>query len=70
LQRLFRLDLEESEIGHRVATDDLRLEDRIVGQNDVDLLGARDDMIVGHDQAGGIDDEAGAEGVNRRTRRA
>src|SRR6266404_4297863 len=29
-QRLLRLDLEEGKIGHRVAADDLRLEDRIV----------------------------------------
>ena len=34
-----------------------------VVHDDVDLVGVRDDVIVGDDDAGGIDDEAGAERI-------
>ena len=40
------------------------LRPRAVIENDVDLVGFRDDVIVGDDDAGGVDDEAGAERVD------
>src|ERR1700761_4225464 len=49
---------------------DRRLERRVVGQDDGDLLGPGNDMIVGGDQSRGIDDEAGAEGVDGRALRS
>ena len=62
-QRLVRLELQHREIGLLVDADDVGLELAAVVHDDVDLVGIRDDVIVGHDDAGGIDDEAGAERV-------
>ena len=60
-QRLRRLHLEKRQIGLVVAPDQLGRKRGAVIQRHRDLVGAFDHMIVGHDQAGGIDDEAGAE---------
>jgi hypothetical protein len=64
LERLVRLDPEEREVGLLIPSDDLGLEPRAVVENDGDLIGLRDDVIVGDDDAGRIDDEAGTERIN------
>ena len=55
------LQAQHGEIGARILQHDLGLELALVGERDLDLVGALDDVVVGHDQAGGIDDHAGAE---------
>ena len=47
-----------------ILADQLRRELGAVVENDVDLVGVGDDVIVGDDEAGRIDDEAGAERVD------
>ena len=44
----------------------MRRQGRVVRERDRDLLGIGDDVVVCHDQSGGINDEAGPEGCNRR----
>ena len=63
------LTLQHREIGLGVAPDHLGLEPRAVGEDDGDLVGFRDHVIVGDDDAGRVDDEAGAERIDaaRRT---
>ena len=68
LERLGRLDAQHREIGLLVAADDLGLEPRAVGEDDGDLVGFGDDVVVGDDDAGRIDDEAGAERVDAARR--
>ena len=55
------LDAEHREIGARVLEHDLDLELALVGERDLHLVGAVDDVVVGDDDARGIDDDAGAE---------
>ena len=55
------LDPQHREIGARVAQHDLGLELTLVGERNLDLVGALDDVMVGDDQAARIDDDAGAE---------
>ena len=62
-QRLGRLEFQHRQIGLLVDADQLGLELAAVVHDDVDLVGIGDDVIVGHDDARGIDDEAGAERV-------
>ena len=62
-QRLVRLEFQHRQIGLLVDADQLGLELAAVVHDDVDLVGIRDDVIVGHDDARGVDDEAGAERV-------
>ena len=50
-----------SEVGLVIAADDLGRQSGAVGEVDLDLLGALDDMVVGYDDAVGGDDEARAE---------
>ncbi len=57
------VDLEDREIGLRVGADDLGRPARAVSQENLDLVGALDDVIVGDDDAVGADDEAGAEAL-------
>src|SRR5262249_33250026 len=64
LERLVRLDPQQGEVGLLIPADDLGLEPRAVVENDGDLVGFRDDVIVGDDDAGRIDDEAGAERID------
>src|SRR5207302_3437165 len=60
-QRLVGLDLQDRDVGLRVAADDLRGVFAVVLQRHFDLGGLAGDVVVGDDGAGGIDDEAGAE---------
>ena len=60
-QRCLWLDFKKCEIAQGVATDDFGLQSRVVGQGHGYLLGVGDDMIVGDDQTGRIDDEPRAE---------
>jgi hypothetical protein len=53
------LDLQEGKIGLGIGADDLVGERAILVRDDFDLVGTRDDVIVGHDVAGWIDDETG-----------
>ena len=52
LQRLGRLHLQHREIGLRVAADHLGLQPRAVVEDDGDLVGVGDDVVVGDDDAG------------------
>ena len=60
-QRLVGLDLQQRDIRLGVASDQLGLQIRIIVQNDGDFVGIGDHMIVGHDIARRIDDEARTE---------
>ncbi len=61
LERLGRLDPQHCQIGLLILADNLGLEPRAVGQDHVDLVGFGDHVVVGDDDAGRIDDEAGTE---------
>jgi hypothetical protein len=63
-----RRHLQHREIGLGVAPDDLGLEPRAVGEDDGDLVGFRDHVVVGDHDAGGVDDKAGAERVHAARR--
>jgi hypothetical protein len=64
-QRLDRLDLEHRQISLGIGADQFGLEFRAVGEVDLDVVGAFDDMIVGDDDAFlGIDDKARTERRN------
>jgi len=56
--------LPQGDVGLLILADDLGLKPRAVVENDGDLVGFRDDVIVGDDDAGRIDDEAGTERVD------
>ena len=63
-QRLaFAVDAQHGQVGALVREHDLGLELAPVGQHHGDLVGALDDVMVGHDQAVRVDDHAGAERV-------
>ncbi len=55
------LDAQHGEIGAAVLQHDLGLELALVGERNLDLVGALDDVVVGDDEAGSIDHHAGAE---------
>jgi hypothetical protein len=55
------LEAQHREIGAAVLEHDLGLELALVGQRDLHLIRALDDVIVGDDEARGIDHDAGAE---------
>ena len=57
--------LEEGEVGGGIRADQLRLVGVLVRERHLDLLRALDDVVVGDDVAGLVDDEAGAEGLLR-----
>src|SRR5262249_31325128 len=66
-QRVIRLlgELDERAVGQRVPADDLRLVHLLVVlavERDLDLRRAFDDVVVGEDEAGLVDDEARARG--------
>ena len=61
LSGLVGLTRSTREVGLLVAADHLGLEPRAVVEDDVDLVGFGDDVVVGDDDAGRVDDEAGAE---------
>ena len=60
-QRLVGLDLQQRDIGLGVAPDELGLQIGVVVQNDGDLVGVGDHVIVGYDITRRVDDKAGAE---------
>jgi hypothetical protein len=61
LERLVGLDPEQRHIGLLISADDLGLQSRAVIEDHGDLVGLGDDVIVGDDDTGRIDDEAGTE---------
>ncbi len=60
-QRLVCLDLQHGDVGARVTAEDTRRIPAVVLQHDLDLRGFGDDVVVGHDDSGRVDDEAGSE---------
>ena len=64
-QRRGALDLEEREIGPRVAAHDLGIEPGAVVEDHGHGLGAHDHVIAGDDVAVRVDDEAGADAAAR-----
>ena len=68
LSGLSRLHPQHARVGLLVAADDFGLEPRAVVEDDGDLVGVGDDVVVGDDDAGRIDDEAGAERVDAARR--
>ena len=58
-RRAFRL--QHREVGARIAEHDCRLELALVGERDLDLGHALDDVVVRHDEPARVDDDAGAE---------
>src|SRR4029077_12111964 len=52
------LDTQHRKVGTRILQHQRSLELAFVGERNLDLIRALDDMIVGHDQAGGIYDHA------------
>jgi hypothetical protein len=63
LQRLVRLHLEDGKVELRVLAEDLGLEAGAVGEDHADVVRVADHVVVGDDDSGGVDDEAGAGGV-------
>ena len=57
-QLLVGLDPQQGQIGLGVAADQFGLQVGVVLKDDVDLVGVLDDVVVGHHQPAGIDDEA------------
>ena len=57
------VDLDERDIRLRIAADDLGLELLAGVELDDDLVGVLDDVVVGENVAGGVDDEPGAEAL-------
>ncbi len=55
------LDAQHGEIGARILEDEIGVEFALVGESDLDLVRILDDVIVGDDEAGGVDDDAGAQ---------
>ena len=64
LSGLSGLTLQQRDVGLLILADQLGLEARAVVEDDGDLVGFRDHVIVGDHDAGGIDDEAGAERID------
>ena len=59
---------QQREVGLGVLADQVGLELGAVVEDDADLVGVGDDVIVGDDEAGRIDDEAGAERIDAARR--
>ena len=55
-----RVDLDEREVGVGVDAGDRAVEGPAVGEHDADLVGVLDDVMVGQDEAVGVDDDARA----------
>ena len=60
-RQVLGVDLDDGDVGLRVAADDLGRQLAAVVERDRDRLGAVDHVVVGHDVAVGADDDAGAE---------
>ena len=63
-KRLAAIDLEEGDVGLLVAADHLRRVPAVFLKDYRHLVGVGDDMVVGCNVAGGVDDEPGAERVD------
>ncbi len=61
LQRLVALDLQHRDVDLGILADHLGLELAAVVEDDDDVVGVADDVVVGDNDAAGVDDEAGAE---------
>ena len=61
LERLVGMHAQQRQVALGVLADQLRRQLGAVVEDDVDLVGVGDDVIIGDDEAGRIDDEAGAE---------
>ena len=68
LSGLSGLHAQQREIALGVLADQFGRELGAVVEDDVDLVGVGDDVIVGDDEAGRVDDEAGAERVDAARR--
>ncbi len=58
------VDLDDGQVGFRVAGDQLGDVPLAVGQGDQDLADAVDHVVIGHDVSAGVDDHAGAHAVD------
>ena len=56
--KVFSLDLHNGEVRHRVGADNLRLKHALVCELHVHRVRALDDVVVRHDEAVRLDDEA------------
>jgi hypothetical protein len=66
LRQVLRLDLQQRDVGRRIAADDFRLEIAAILQRHGDLAGVLDHVRVGDDVAGlRIDDHAGTRALER-----
>src|SRR3984893_18763573 len=63
-ERLVRLYSQARAVGLLILADELGLEPRAVVENDRDLIRLGDHVIVGHNDAGRVDNEARAERVD------
>ena len=74
-----KIDLQDGEVGIRIAPDDVRVGDTSVGQLRIIESRIRNHVMIGHDVAAHIDDDAGsraalqcaagtAAGINRKQR--
>ena len=70
LERLVGLDPQQRDVGLLIAAHQLGLDAGAVVEDDGDLVGVGDDVVVGDHDAGGVDDEAGAERIDAARRRA
>ena len=61
-----RLDPEHGDVGGRIATDEGGAQGVLIGEADLDLVGALDHVVVRDDVAGLVDHEARAERLLRR----
>ena len=59
-REFFGLDLQNSQIGFRVAADDPSFVGAAVIQRNLDVIGCFNNVVVGQDIAVGADDNAGA----------
>jgi hypothetical protein len=71
LQRLVALDLQHSDVDFGVLAEHLGLQLAAVGEDHHHVVGVADHVVVGDDDAAGVDDETGAErGALARPRRS
>ena len=59
-----RVDLDDGQVGLGVVRDQAGDGVLAVGQRDLDVAHAFDDVVVGEDVAAGVDDDAGAHAVD------
>ena len=59
-----RVDLEQRDVRFRVDADDAGQMQRTVRQRDRELRRVLDNVIIGHDVAVAVDDDAGAEALH------